>query len=99
MQRLRQQQHPFYAILLAVVLLASQSLMLWHSHDDGAAEQAGCELCVHVQLHSPLPASPLPQVFVALALVDIRQSVVIVVSAKDYSFTYTSRAPPRFLLS
>lgn len=88
-----------HALLLAIVLLAVQSLLLWHTHDAEHASESACELCVHAQLHTPAPAANLPQIFAGFMLVDIQQPVRQVIPAVNYRFTYASRAPPHSLFS
>ena len=99
MKRLRLHYSIYGALLLAVVLLAAQSLLLWHSHDTGHAQDAPCELCVHAQLHTPGPAIRPPQLLACFMLVEIHRPVVSDMPVVHYSFTYASRAPPLFLNS
>jgi hypothetical protein len=41
------------SLLLIVVLLAMQSLMFWHQHDDSAIEDEHCQLCLFSHHHTP----------------------------------------------
>lgn len=45
------------SLLLIVVLLAMQSLMFWHQHDDSAIEDEHCQLCLFSQHHTPAPGT------------------------------------------
>lgn len=87
------------ALLLAIVLLAAQSMLLWHTHDAEHASESTCELCVHAQQHTPAPPINPPLVFAAFSVVGVHQPVIHVVPAVNFRFTYASRAPPYSLFS
>lgn len=96
MDALRKPYSLTHALLLGMVMLAAQSLLLWHTHDAEHTPEASCELCVHAQHHTPAPASNPPQVFAALSVVDVRQPVIYGDPVVNFRFTHANgtRAPP-----
>ena len=86
-------------LMLAGILLAAQSLLLWHTHHDGkATPDETCQLCLHAQHHSSAPVSmhaPLLVLFTQIQTIPPLNSDTL---HSVYHYYTRSRAPPaRFL--
>jgi hypothetical protein len=97
---LRHYQNLRAMLLLAAILLAAQTLLLWHTHHDGkATPDDTCQLCVHAQQHSAAPGSmhaPLLALFTQIKTIKLINSDTL---HSVYHFYSLSRAPPALFLS
>jgi hypothetical protein len=85
------------ALLLVGFLLATQSMLVWHQHDDNALTDGDCQLCMHAHHHSPAPVSQIKPVLPEFMHTFIYVSAYTArVRLYDYLFS-PSRAPPATL--
>jgi hypothetical protein len=86
-------------LLLAVILLAAQTLLLWHTHEDGkATPDETCQLCLHAQHHSAATASLHAPMLVLFTQIETINPVNSDTLHSVYHYYTRSRAPPaRFL--
>jgi hypothetical protein len=86
-------------LLLTAILLAAQTLLLWHTHEDGkATAEETCQLCLHAQHHSAAPTSIHAPMLVLFTPIEILNPVNSDTLHTVYHFYTPSRAPPaRFL--
>ena len=91
MNTLRHYQNLRAMLLLAAILLAAQTLLLWHTHHDGkATPDETCQLCLHAQHHSPAPATLHAPLLVLFTQIETIHSL--------YHYYTPSRAPPVLFL-
>ena len=99
MNSLRPYQNLRVMLLLAAILLAAQSLLLWHTHDGKITPDDTCQLCLHAQHHSSAPTTvhaPTLTLFTQIAIVNpVNTDTIHAV----YHFYTPSRAPPTLFLS
>jgi len=81
-------------LLLAVVLLAAQSLALWHSHDKADSPETTCQLCVHAQQHTPVPTAAVVHALALFAPIAVNSPQDIETTHFIYRIYIPSRAPP-----
>jgi hypothetical protein len=87
-------------LLLATILLAAQTLLLWHTHHDGrATPDETCQLCLHAQHHTPAPASMHAPMLVLFTQIETINPVSKVTLHSVYHYYTPSRAPPASFLS
>jgi hypothetical protein len=96
---LRRYQNLRVTLLLAGILLAAQTLLLWHTHHDGkATPDETCQLCLHAQHHTPAPATmhaPMLALFTQIETINPVNSDTL---HSVYHYYTPSRAPPALFL-
>lgn len=99
MNSLRRHQNLRITLLLAGILLAAQTLLLWHTHHGKAAPDETCQLCLHAQHHTPAPATMHAPVLALFTQIEIINPVNSDTLHSVYHFYTPSRAPPALFLS
>jgi hypothetical protein len=91
---LRRHQNLRVLLLLSALLLAAQTLLVWHQHGGKATPDETCQLCLHAQHHTPAPATlftPATVLFTQLVVLEPAYSHAF---HYIYHITIPSRAPP-----
>jgi len=86
------------SVLLVVLLLTMHSFIVWHQHDDHAASDSHCELCLFSQHHTPAPGSASKALTVFFSQYTIQTSFSAVPQQPAWHYFSLARAPP-FTLS
>lgn len=99
MNALRRHHRTRVMFLLAALLLAAQTLLLWHTHGGKLTPDEHCELCLHAQHHTPALVTIQAPMLALFTQVAVAQPLNTDTFHLVYQITIPSRAPPASFLT
>lgn len=81
-------------LLLAVLLLTAQTWVQWHDHDYANAQESSCQLCVHAQQQTPVPATLVVHALALFTQITVSIPPTTKTTHSLHHFYIPSRAPP-----